>query len=109
MSTEDYDKAVSEIKKDKQFAKTAPVIVIKAVNPNLEAEGVEKTKGATYKNFVDILDEMAICNIARYAVVDITDADLFVLNNFKSKGAYSAAREIPSDAQKVLQLDVVDN
>ncbi len=36
-----------------------PVVLIKA------AENVK------YKNIVDIIDEMAICNIARYALVDI--------------------------------------
>ena len=33
----------------------------------------DKTK---YKNVVDILDEMQITNIARYALVDITPQDL---------------------------------
>lgn len=39
------------------------VIIIKADND------------ATYKNFVDILDEMAINRIQRYATVDISDQD----------------------------------
>lgn len=30
---------------------------------------------AKYKNLVDILDEMLICNIGRYAIVDITDIE----------------------------------
>lgn len=30
---------------------------------------------AKYKNLVDILDEMQICNIGRYAIVDITPTD----------------------------------
>ena len=30
---------------------------------------------AKYKNLVDILDEMLICNIGRYAIVDITDVE----------------------------------
>jgi biopolymer transport protein ExbD len=30
---------------------------------------------AKYKNLVDILDEMNICNVGRYAIVDITDIE----------------------------------
>jgi biopolymer transport protein ExbD len=30
---------------------------------------------AKYRNLVDILDEMLICNIGRYAIVDITDVE----------------------------------
>ena len=32
-----------------------------------------------YKNLVDILDEMAICNIGRYAIVDITPVEVEML------------------------------
>jgi biopolymer transport protein ExbD len=49
-------------KKEREW-KQAPIVVIKA------------TDESTYKNLVDILDEMQICNIGRYAVVDITDYD----------------------------------
>jgi len=48
-------------------AKSAPVVIIKA------------TDEATYKNLVDALDEMQICNIARYAIVDITPYDMVLL------------------------------
>lgn len=34
---------------------------------------------ATYKNLVDILDEMQICNIGRYAIVDITPVEIELL------------------------------
>lgn len=44
--------------------KSAPIVLIKA------------TDDAGYRDLVDILDEMAICNIARYAIVDITPYDL---------------------------------
>jgi biopolymer transport protein ExbD len=44
--------------------KSAPIVVIK---PN---------EDCSYRNLIDILDEMAICNIARYAIVDITEYDL---------------------------------
>ena len=49
--------AISQLKKDDD---TGPIVLIKAY------------KKATYGNFVDILDEMNICGIARYTFVDIT-------------------------------------
>jgi len=57
---EDFKKQLTEAKANK----AAPVILIKA------------TDDSTYKNLVDILDEMQICNIGRYAIVDITTYDL---------------------------------
>lgn len=36
---------------------------------------IKANDGATYKNFVDILDEMAINRIQRYATVDISEQD----------------------------------
>ena len=59
LSQEDFDKQKFDIMSDKK----APIVIIKA------------TDDATYKNLIDILDEMAICNIGRYAIVDITDYD----------------------------------
>ena len=54
-------------RKIKELKKTvdpkAPIILIKAD---------EKAK---YKNLVDIIDEMAICTIANYAVVDMSDTE----------------------------------
>lgn len=54
-------------RKIKELKKTvdpkAPIILIKAD---------EKAK---YKNLVDIIDEMAICTIANYAVVDMSDLE----------------------------------
>jgi biopolymer transport protein ExbD len=37
---------------------------------------IKPTDEASYKNVVDILDEMNISNIKRYAIVDITPVDL---------------------------------
>jgi biopolymer transport protein ExbD len=48
--------AISKLKTDDD---TGPIVLIKAY------------KDANYGNFVDILDEMNICGIARYTVVDI--------------------------------------
>ncbi len=59
LSAEDFDKQRTQIMSDK----TAPIVIIKA------------TDGASYGNLVNILDEMAICNIGRYAIVDISDYD----------------------------------
>lgn len=65
------DKADKKIKEDEfkkklseyRASKNAPIVVIKA------------TDESTYENLVDILDEMQICNIGRYAIVDITPYD----------------------------------
>jgi biopolymer transport protein ExbD len=36
---------------------------------------------SNYKNLVDILDEMSICNIGRYAIVDITTSETDMIKN----------------------------
>jgi hypothetical protein len=56
-----------KIKEIKKSDKNAPIILIKADDK------------AKYKNLVDIIDEMAITNIANYAVVDITPVELNML------------------------------
>ena len=61
--------ADSEIKKFKKEDKKGPIILIKADDK------------AKYKDIVDIIDEMAICNIASYAVVDMTPAEIDLLKN----------------------------
>jgi biopolymer transport protein ExbD len=63
----DYKKEMIAIK----GSDDATVVVIKA------------TKDATYKNMVDILDEMNICNIGMYAIVDINDYDLGLIQHHK--------------------------
>lgn len=40
---------------------------------------IKPSKKSTYKNLVDILDEMAICKVPTYAIVDITPAELALL------------------------------
>ena len=59
ITKDQYRKNLTRIKAYKESL----IVVIKAM---------EKSN---YKNLVDILDEMAICNIGRYAIVDITDQD----------------------------------
>ena len=70
VSQQDYDKQLTDLR----GSKTAPVVMIKAAD------------NANYKNLVDILDEMNITNIARYAIVDITPDDLAMIAK-KTSGA----------------------
>ena len=70
ITEEEFKTQSTEIKKDEN----APVVSIKG------------TDESTYKNLIDALDEMQICNISRYAIVDITDGDKFLLDNYEQKG-----------------------
>ena len=63
LSEEDFEKQKQELIGDKK----APIVLIKG------------TIDSSYKNLIDALDEMAICNIGRYAIVDITPFDLELL------------------------------
>ncbi len=56
MPQDSVQKHISKLKTDDD---TGPIVLIKAY------------KKATYGNFVDILDEMNICGIARYTFVDM--------------------------------------
>jgi hypothetical protein len=40
---------------------------------------IKANDDSKYKNLVDILDEMNICNIGRYAIVDITPMEVDML------------------------------
>lgn len=73
ISDADYTEQVSEIKNGKD----TPVVIIKA------------NDDATYKNLIDALDEMQICNIGKYVITDITEGDKFLLKNFNAKGQLS--------------------
>jgi biopolymer transport protein ExbD len=59
----------NEIKKMKRDDKKGPIVLIKAD---------EKAK---YKDIVNIIDEMAICNIASYAIVDISQPEKDLVKN----------------------------
>ncbi len=53
------DSLLANIKRFNKLDDSGPIVLIKAY------------KEARYANIVDIIDEMAICNIIRYAIVDI--------------------------------------
>lgn len=59
--------AENEIKRFKKEDKKGPIVLIKAD---------EKAK---YKDIVNIIDEMAICNIASYAIVDMSPVEMDML------------------------------
>lgn len=75
ISEDDFRKKVSEIK----GGKNTPTVIIKA------------TDDSTYKNLIDALDEMQICNIGKYVITDITDGDEFLIKNLETRGGLSEA------------------
>lgn len=79
MSEEEFRERSKEIK----GVKDGQVVVIKP------------TSEATYKNLVDALDEMQICSIDKYAIVDMAEGDQYLLDNLKTKGEYGAAAAPP--------------
>ncbi|MFT3992880.1 MAG: biopolymer transporter ExbD [Dysgonomonas sp.] len=79
MTEDEFKKRASEIKNDKE----AQIVVIKP------------TSEAVYANLVDALDEMQICSIGKYAVVDMSEGDQYLIENLNSKGAYGAQAEAP--------------
>jgi biopolymer transport protein ExbD len=64
------DTVTARRKKMMTLDKKGPVVLIKAA---------DKVK---YKNIVDIIDEMAICNVARYALVDINPLEKKMVADF---------------------------
>lgn len=73
ISDEEFTKQLAGIKSGKK----TPTVIIKAMDK------------ASYKNLIDALDEMQICNIGKYVITDIAEADEFLMKNFESKGDLS--------------------
>ena len=74
-----YSKMLSDIKSAKQ----TPTVIIKA------------TDQANYKNLVDALDEMQICGVGKYTIVDLEDGDKVLMENLKTKGKLTAMADRP--------------
>ena len=66
------DSIEGRIKRFYKADKSGPIVLIKA------ADGVK------YRNIVDIIDEMAITNIARYSLVDINSVEKTMVQNYIS-------------------------
>jgi biopolymer transport protein ExbD len=60
---DEFKKRLGEIKADKKGL----IVLIKAMDDS------------NYENLVDVLDEMAVCHIGRYAIVDITPVEIEML------------------------------
>ena len=65
ITEEEYKKQVTTVKRDKN----ALMVLIKSDD------------NSKYKNLVDILDEMSITNISRYAIVDLSPEELKLISN----------------------------
>jgi biopolymer transport protein ExbD len=73
-----YTREVADLKKEKG----APAVLIKA------------SDFATYTNLMDVLDEMLICSIGRYSIVDIEQGDLYLLKDFTKDESYVVQQEV---------------
>ncbi len=73
ITQEQFTAQATEIKN----GKNTPVVIIKAADR------------ATYKNLIDALDEMQICNIGKYVIDKITPGELFLMKNRETKGELS--------------------
>lgn len=61
------DSTFTRLRGEAKGAKDAPFVIVKTC------------KLSKYKTVIDIIDELNICNVGKYAVVDISDAELLPL------------------------------
>jgi biopolymer transport protein ExbD len=64
-------------------------------DPNGIVVVIKPTDKSTYRNMIDILDEMQICGVGKYALIEMSDGDNFLVENYLSKGAYAAGTAAP--------------
>jgi biopolymer transport protein ExbD len=55
---------------------------------------IKPTDLSTYKNMVDALDEMLVCNIGAYAVVELVDGDHYLLFKRTDNGLYLTEEQV---------------
>lgn len=70
----------------KQYEEKLAQISQEAGTPTVIIKAQDKS---SYKNLIDALDEMHICNIGKYVITPITSSDQFLIKNFESKGAHA--------------------
>lgn len=56
---------------------------------------IKPTKDSNFKNLVDALDEMQICGVGKYMIVEPNERDNFLMENLKTKGQLTAMAERP--------------
>lgn len=56
---------------------------------------IKPTKGSNFKNLVDALDEMLICGVGKYMIVEPGEGDEFLMENLKTRGQLTAMLERP--------------
>ena len=56
---------------------------------------IKPTEKSNYKNLVDALDEMQICGVGKYTIVDLEDGDKVLMENLKTKGKLTALADRP--------------
>lgn len=56
---------------------------------------IKPTKDSNFKNLVDALDEMQICGVGKYMIVEPNEGDNFLMENLKTKGQLTAMTERP--------------
>jgi hypothetical protein len=65
---EDFEKLSAEIRAEgAKISGSSPIVIIKPSDK------------ANYKNMIDILDEMQICNIGAYQLMDMSDGDKYLM------------------------------
>lgn len=74
ITKEKFDKDLKELQK-------SPASITVMIKP---------TKESIYRNLVEILDEIQICGVGKYAIMNLEEADKFVLENLKTKGQLTA-------------------
>ncbi|MDU1893029.1 MAG: biopolymer transporter ExbD [Dysgonomonas sp.] len=74
ISDKEYSTQLAELKKSKDGL----IVVIKP------------TKDSNFENLVNTLDEMQICGIDKYTIVDMSSGDDFLIDNLKAKGTLTA-------------------
>ncbi|MDR0505799.1 MAG: biopolymer transporter ExbD [Dysgonamonadaceae bacterium] len=87
-----FKKKTNEIQDEAmKVLKIAPTVMIKP------------TDFSSYKNMVDALDEMVVCNIGTYAVMDLVDGDRYLLYKKTNNPIYLTEEQIKQTQTQTIQ------